>query len=165
MGKADRKQTKLMFDQRRQDCMTDPTADNPVQDQAGGESSTQEPDRQAMFLSFKHSLTAIDTKVYLVTNRFDRLKEKVDRHNEFINKLESHMSAVEDESTVADEKLQQMEQVLDVIISKNKDSEVRSQRNNLSIMGFSESIAMDCINDYVKAMLHTLFGSSFPSGL
>ncbi|KAJ1171075.1 hypothetical protein NDU88_002946 [Pleurodeles waltl] len=52
-------------------------------------------DIKSMFLDLKHSLNAIDTKTDLLTDRFDRLKEKVDKH-ERIDYFERHISDVED---------------------------------------------------------------------
>ncbi|KAJ1185957.1 hypothetical protein NDU88_002743 [Pleurodeles waltl] len=83
--------------------------------QIDGGGTSQEPGIGTMFLDFKQTPTAIETKIDLLTDRFDHLKEKVDTHDVHIDHLERHTLDMEDGQHSAGEKLLQMKKVLDVI--------------------------------------------------
>ncbi|KAJ1172397.1 hypothetical protein NDU88_004244 [Pleurodeles waltl] len=90
MGKSDDKQSKLFFDQCRQTRSADsePEDARPLQVRTDG--LMQDSDVSSIFLGLQHSFTAIDTKIDLLTDRFDHLKDKVDKHNEQITQQVTH---------------------------------------------------------------------------
>ncbi|KAJ1090229.1 hypothetical protein NDU88_003364 [Pleurodeles waltl] len=87
-----------------------------------------------MFLDLKQSLIAIDNEIDLLTDRFDCLKDNVDKHDKRINQFESCTSEVENEHSAAGEKVLEMKKVLELVRNINKDLEACLKRNNLQIL-------------------------------
>ncbi|KAJ1214068.1 hypothetical protein NDU88_001695 [Pleurodeles waltl] len=67
---------------------------------------------RSMFLDLIQSLTYIDSKLTELTDRMDRLKEKVHGHGNGIEQLELRPLDLDDEQHTAGKKLLQMEKVL-----------------------------------------------------
>ncbi|KAJ1205938.1 hypothetical protein NDU88_001357 [Pleurodeles waltl] len=144
-GKHDVKQANLTFERRKHKRL----ADMPLEAllRIDSQEPPPEPDISTMRRVFKHSLTAINTKIYLVTDSSDQLKDKFGKHDERLNQL-LHQTLEIDDGPRSNEKLLQMERVLEVIHNKNERLEVRSQKCNLCILGVPESTEMGLIEDY-----------------
>ncbi|KAJ1216458.1 hypothetical protein NDU88_004060 [Pleurodeles waltl] len=76
--------------------------------------SQEKPAIRTMFLDLKHSLTTTDTKIGLLDDIFDHLKERVGLPDERKRQLEHRMSEMEDGHSATSEKLLRMERVLAV---------------------------------------------------
>ncbi|KAJ1213984.1 hypothetical protein NDU88_001613 [Pleurodeles waltl] len=80
----------------------------------------QEPNIREKILDLNNSLTATDTKIDLLADRFDRLKERVDGHGEQTTQLDGRTSTVEDDGVRTSKKSLQMEKVLEIIFFKRR---------------------------------------------
>ncbi|KAJ1197224.1 hypothetical protein NDU88_001086 [Pleurodeles waltl] len=78
MGKTDAKQKKLILDRRSKVRASEMSVAEDLQCSDGEENTPAETDIRTMFLDLKHSPTTIDTKIDLLTDRFDQLRERVD---------------------------------------------------------------------------------------
>ncbi|KAJ1186251.1 hypothetical protein NDU88_003034 [Pleurodeles waltl] len=111
---------------------------------------------KSMFMDFKSSLAGIDAKLDHLTEQMDRIRARVDERDARFEQLESRFSEMEDQQRGDQERLLQMERVLEVIRNKNEDLEVRSRRNNVRLIGLPESTDMGRMEDFVEKMLAEL---------
>ncbi|KAJ1178741.1 hypothetical protein NDU88_003983 [Pleurodeles waltl] len=81
MGKSNAKQSKVSFEQRHQTRTTDLELEDVWPRLGSSADTTQDPDVCSMFLDLKHSFNKMNTKMNLLMDRIDRLKDKVDKHD------------------------------------------------------------------------------------
>ncbi|KAJ1093448.1 hypothetical protein NDU88_006549 [Pleurodeles waltl] len=123
MGKSNARQSKMSCEQRCQTCIVDPEPEDARPRLGSLANPTQYSDVRSVFLDLKHRLTTIDTKIGLLTDKFDHLKDKVDKPDEGIDQLERCTLEVEDAQQASSKRLLQMAKVLEVIRNKNEDLE------------------------------------------
>ncbi|KAJ1143939.1 hypothetical protein NDU88_010241 [Pleurodeles waltl] len=125
MGKSEQKQSKLLFEPRKNPRLLDRAG--PEEDVSDLQEETmQSSSIKAMFLDLKQSLAGIDTKLDHLTDHMDRLKDRVDNHDLRLDQLEHRTSDLEDGRNSSVERLLQMEKVLEVVRNKNEDLEACS---------------------------------------
>ncbi|KAJ1106331.1 hypothetical protein NDU88_003732 [Pleurodeles waltl] len=87
MGKSDLKQIKLAFEGQKRSRQVGPVVEEPPL-----EDEPQLPSVKAMFMNLKNSLVAIDTKLGYLTDRMDRMKDRVDCHDTCLEQVEARVS-------------------------------------------------------------------------
>lgn len=102
MGKPDKNQPKLQFEQTKKTM--EQTIEGHAGTQAGATSmNTDTPiDFQAMFNTIQSTLSNIDAKIDALTYQVDRMSERIDKHTERIDMAERRISDLEDTHTQLD---------------------------------------------------------------
>ncbi|KAJ1189519.1 hypothetical protein NDU88_006264 [Pleurodeles waltl] len=98
MGKSDKAQAKLHFEQRK--------TNSPAGDGTENESektpevpTPEDQDLRHILASMQHSLTQIDGKIDSLSYRMDRMSERLDKQVENLDQTERRVSTVEDGQT------------------------------------------------------------------
>ena len=116
------------------------------------------PDIVAMFSDLKDSLRTIDGKLDTLMYRMDRFQERADKQEGRLTEVESRVSTIEDSHRVLDTRLPEIQKELHLLKAKNEDLEGRSRRNNIRIIGLSESISPRNMEEFIEKLLIDLFG-------
>ncbi|KAJ1136281.1 hypothetical protein NDU88_002698 [Pleurodeles waltl] len=142
MGKMDKTQAKLTFDQHRSYKPQEERLEHSFP--ATCETDTEvEPDIKKILAAMQHSLAKIDGKIDALSFQMGRMNERLDKHAECIDAMEHRISDLEDDHTATSTSQSQMDKTLAAFHAKVEDLEARSHRNNLRIVGIAESTAID----------------------
>ena len=93
IGKQDRVQTKLTFNKPRSHrsvSVEAPAGRSPLAEEGVPEET---PDVKTIITEVRFSLRSIDSKIYTLTHRLDRMHDRVDKHEGHIDHLEQRVSA------------------------------------------------------------------------
>ncbi|KAJ1157870.1 hypothetical protein NDU88_010567 [Pleurodeles waltl] len=104
-----------------------------------------------MQVDVKNSLHNINAKIDLLTIRINHIKERVDKHDNHLQYLETHTSYVADTQITSGEHLLRLEKIVEVIKQKRGATIFASPKylNPLSLTKLGK--------DYVEHMLWALF--------
>ncbi|KAJ1124670.1 hypothetical protein NDU88_003119 [Pleurodeles waltl] len=164
MGKADKTQAKLQFDQRKSQTTV---GDRTETGMAGGTDmpAGEAPDLWQILAALQRSLTQIDSRIDSLSYRMDRMTERLDKHADRLDQSERHISEVEDGQSAMAMGQAKMGKELATLRAKVDDLEARSHRNNLGIVGIAESTAIDNMEGYIERLLVQVLGQDTFSSL
>ncbi|KAJ1203531.1 hypothetical protein NDU88_007316 [Pleurodeles waltl] len=142
MGKTDKNQPKLHFDQRKPQKTVGEraAADTPEREDMP---QVEEPEPRQILAAMQQSLAQIDSKIDCLTFRMDRMTERLNKHGDWLDQSSSQAK---------------MNKALMALQTKVDDLEARSHRNNLRIVGVAESTDIDIMEGYIERLLDQLLG-------
>ncbi|KAJ1132707.1 hypothetical protein NDU88_011010 [Pleurodeles waltl] len=88
----------------------------------------------------------------------DRMIERIDKLAERLDQAERRTSELEDEQTMMASRQIKMDKLLRALHAKAEDLEARSWRNNVRIVGVTESTNIDNMERFVEQLLTDVLG-------
>ncbi|KAJ1117869.1 hypothetical protein NDU88_006065 [Pleurodeles waltl] len=134
MGCGDPKQRKLPFERARESDRR-VLMENVVGGMTDAPEGESPPDMTTITTKLQSGFWAIDARFKTPTARLGCMGEQLDCHKLHLGGAEELISSLEDNSGSVQKHLEKVEKILQTVAIKNKDSEARSQRNNLRILG------------------------------
>ncbi|KAJ1115652.1 hypothetical protein NDU88_003874 [Pleurodeles waltl] len=113
----------------------------------------------------QHSLTQINGKIDSLSYHMDRMTERLEKHAECLDQSKRRVSEVEDGQTVLSAGYAKLSKELGSLHANVDNLEVRSRRNNLRIVGVTESTAIDNMEGFIERLLVQLLGQATFSDL
>lgn len=160
MGRVDKTQSKLTFEQRRA------KSQDPVRTPEGArhtpERERPSPDIRELLVTMEKnlqsSISALGTKVDALTYRMDRMAERIDKHAGRLDVAEQRIVEVEEAQTTLDSDSKQLNTLVKTLQDKTEDLEARSRRCNLRLTGLPETTHTGIMELFVEKLLITLLG-------
>lgn len=160
MGRGDKSQTKLSFDQRRSKSQDAVHTKNGASQE--GEGADGDADIKSMLLAMdkglQNSMAALGSKIDALTYRMDRMAERIDKHAERLDMSERRLTEVEEAHMELNTGHQKIESLMKALQDKTEDLEAWSRRCNLRITGLPETTQTGNMERFVEKLLITLLG-------
>ncbi|KAJ1116421.1 hypothetical protein NDU88_004633 [Pleurodeles waltl] len=122
MGKADKTQSKLHFEQGKTPRFRDGNTEN-TRSTSGDPDSDVEPDLKHILLAMHQSLATIDCKIDSLSFRVDKITERLDKHAELFNAPERRISKVKDDIVTVATSQSTIDKILVALQTKVEDLE------------------------------------------
>ncbi|KAJ1148735.1 hypothetical protein NDU88_001561 [Pleurodeles waltl] len=152
MGKPDKSQQKIQFDQRRTP-KTQNEGTSPPEDRSSNADIDTESDLKQILNRMQQSLTKNDSKIDALRFCMDWMSYRLDKHTERLDQVKRRLSEVEDKQVTIAASQKKTDKLLLALQAKTEDLEVRSRLNNLRIVGVAENTNINNMERFVEQLL------------
>ncbi|XP_069481509.1 uncharacterized protein [Ambystoma mexicanum] len=114
-------------------------------------------DIKSRLLDLKAGIGSLNNKMDGLSSKVDLLQHRMDTHTERLNEVEQHVSNLDESTATLAAKVSHLESQMKATITKCKDLEGRSRRNNIRIIGVREQQILLKMADFVEKLCTTLF--------
>lgn len=119
-----------------------------------GRQTRPDPLLQEMRAGFRALVGRFDS----LDKRLEDLGAEIQAHDRRLDVVETRVSDNEDSAAQSNKRLERVKRILKEVVIENEDTESRSRRNNVRIIGVPETSNTGRLDSFVENLLQELFG-------